>query len=302
MKPVPWDMEDESSFFRPAFSRRRFLKFGAGAAAGLAIYAGEIERHWIEITRRDIQLKNLPRAFDGIRIAQMSDIHMDEFTEPYFLRMAIEKINSLHPDFVLLTGDFVSNGISSTKFSIGAGWQCANLLTAIECERVYAILGNHDVLVSAKDISAALRANGIQVLRNACLPLDRAGARVWLAGLDDPVEGHPDPDLAIPEYIRNVPDEPIILMCHAPDYVDELLLSSAGKAVDLMLSGHTHGGQVRVPFVGAIALPILGKKYVEGWFPLGRMQLYVNRGVGTVGLPFRFDCPPEISLLTLRTA
>ena len=89
---------------------------------------------------------------------------------------------------------------------------------------------------------------------------------------------------------------------HAPDYADELLAHLAGTPIDLMLSGHTHGGQVRLPFVGALDLPPGGKKYVEGWFRLGSMQLYVNRGIGTIGLPFSFDCPPEISLFTLRAA
>ena len=151
-------------------------------------------------------------------------------------------------------------------------------------------------------VTAALQANGIPVLRNAYLPLERAGGRVWLAGLEDPVEGRPDPDKAIPEYIRNVPNEPVVLMCHAPDYADFLIAHPAGKSVDLMLSGHTHGGQVRLPFVGAMELPELGKKYVEGLFQFERMQLYVNRGIGAVGLPFRFNRPPEISLFTLRTA
>jgi hypothetical protein len=118
--------------------------------------------------------------------------------------------------------------------------------------------------------------------------------------VDDPFEGHPDPELAIPVAIRNVANEPVVLMCHAPDYVDDLVATPAGRAVDLVLSGHTHGGQVRVPLIGPLTLPPLGKKYVEGWFQFGATQLYVNRGLGTVGLPFRFDCPPEIALMTLR--
>jgi predicted MPP superfamily phosphohydrolase len=138
------------------------------------------------------------------------------------------------------------------------------------------------------------------VLRNACLPVERAGARFWLAGLDDPVLGQPDPDRAIPPSIRNLPHEPVILMCHAPDYADDLMKRATGGSVAWMLSGHTHGGQVRLPFVGAMQLPPLGRKYVEGWFRFGSMQLYVNRGLGAVGVPFRFDCPPEITLFTLR--
>ena len=125
---------------------------------------------------------------------------------------------------------------------------------------------------------------------------------MWLAGIDDPVCGRPDPDKAIPSSIRNQPREPIILMCHAPDFVDELRDHPAGRAVSLVLSGHTHGGQIRLPFVGALHLPPGGANYVEGLFQVGSMQLYVNRGIGTVGVPFRFDCRPEITIFTLRTA
>jgi predicted MPP superfamily phosphohydrolase len=273
-----------------------------GGAAGIAVYADEIERHWLETIRRDIHLDGLPAAFEGMRIAHLSDIHMDEFTEPFFLRHVIDLVNQMQPDLVLLTGDYVSSGISSTHFAIGSAWQCANILTELKCTQRYGVLGNHDLFVDRKEVTAAFTAYGIVMLDNAYLPIEREGGRIWLAGLDDPVEGNPNPDLAIPVSIRNVPNEPILLMCHAPDYADDLLAHPAGNAVDLMLSGHTHGGQVRLPLLGALQLPELGKKYLEGWFQLGRMQLYVNRGIGTVGIPFRLDCPPEITLLTLRAA
>ena len=283
-------------------TRRGFLKAALYGAAGLALYAGEVERHWIQITERDVRLSGLPSAFDGPRVAQLSDIHMDEYTEPLFLRYAIERINQLNPDVIFLTGDFVSDGVMSPKFERGAAWQCANILTEFKCAERYAILGNHDVAVGAQHVTAALTANRIAVLNNSYLPIERSGARFWLAGLSDPLEDHPDPDQAIPASIRNIPDQPIVLLCHAPDYVDTLLTHPAGSAVSLMLSGHTHGGQVRLPFIGAMQLPVLGRKYVEGWFRLGHLQLHVNRGLGTVGVPFRFDCPPEISLITLRAA
>ena len=269
-------------------------------AAGLALYSGEIARHWLEVTQRDVFLSNLPAAFDGLRIAQISDIHMDEFTEPFFLRHVVDRINRLHPDVVFLTGDFVTDGIGHRHFAVASAWQCAAILKGLECRQLYAILGNHDIIIGAKKVTEALTASGITVLRNAYLPMERAGGRIWLAGLDDPLEGRPNPELAIPASIRNQPDEPVVLLCHAPDYADRLLAHPAGQAVDLMLSGHTHGGQVCLPFLGALALPECGKKYVEGFFRLGGLQLYVNRGIGTVGLPFRLNCPPEITLLTLR--
>ncbi len=283
-------------------NRRRFLKTGLIAAGGLALYSGEGERHWIEVSRLEIHLRNLPRALDGLKIAQLSDIHLDEYTEPFFLRHAIRRVNELKPDLVLLTGDFVSYGPRSFDFAVGAAWHCANLLRELECRQMYAVLGNHDVMVGGRKVTNALTANGIPVLANTHVPFERAGSRIWLAGVDDPVLGSPDPERAIPPSIRGVEHEPVVLLCHAPDYVDHLLARPVGSAVDLVLSGHTHGGQVRVPLVGALELPEMGKKYIEGLFALGSLQLYVNRGIGTVGLPFRLACPPEITLLTLRSA
>ncbi|MGD0346523.1 MAG: metallophosphoesterase [Terracidiphilus sp.] len=293
-------MLDSSSKF--PISRRRFLAAGACAAGGLALYSGEIERHFIEISPSDVFLPGLPRAFDGFRIAQISDIHLDEFTEPIFVRDAVNRVNSLNPDAVFITGDFVTSGLAPEKFAIGAAWQCAGLLDGLTCRQRYAVLGNHDVMVGPRQIIEALADHGITVLRNAHLPLERSTGRIWLAGLDDPLQGAPLPEVAIPESIRNIPHEPIVLMCHAPDYADKLLIHPAGPAVALMLCGHTHGGQIRLPWIGAMVLPEMGRKYIEGWFRLNQLQLHVNRGIGTVGLPFRFDCPPEISLLTLRSA
>jgi uncharacterized protein len=283
-------------------TRRRFLVGGSLVAGSLALYGGEIERHWIEITHRDVFIPGLSQAFDGFRIAQLSDIHLDEYTEPFFLRDAVNHVNRLNPDAVFLTGDFVTNGLSPRRFAVGAAWQCADLLNQIQSPHRYAVLGNHDVIVGSKDVSAALTANGINVLINDHVPIECAGARFWLAGLDDPLVGTPDPELAIPAAIRNLPHEPIVLLCHAPDYVDDLLTSPAGRAVSLVLAGHTHGGQIRAPLMSPLILPPLGRKYVEGWFRFGSLQLYVNRGLGTVGVPIRLNCPPEIALLTLRAA
>jgi hypothetical protein len=295
-------MTSSSSPSPPPIGRRRFLQAGLCGAAGVVLYPGEIERHWIDVTNREFFLRGLSPGMNGMRVVQLSDIHLDDFTEPYFLRQVVDRVNRLQPDAVFLTGDYVSDILGNQKFSIGAAWQCAHILSAIQCKRIYAILGNHDIAVDANQVTAALEANGIPVLRNACLPLDFSGSRIWLAGLDDILEGHPDPDLAIPASIRNRPNEPVILLCHAPDYADILISHPAAKSVALMLSGHTHGGQVRLPFFGAVELPDWGRKYVEGAFRFGAMQLYVNRGIGTIGVPFRLNCPPEITVLTLRSA
>ena len=285
---------------RSLFTRRQFFKVSVCAVFGLGFYGCVIDRHWLQIVHSDVYLEGLPHQFEGYRIAQLSDIHIDEFTEPFFVREAVDRINALTPDAVFLTGDFVSHQLESEKFAEGSAWQCANILTGLQCHNRYAILGNHDAMVGEDLVATALRDNGIPVLRNSFLPIERDGARVWLAGLDDALFGSPDPDKAIPAAIRNRPNEPVILLCHEPDYVDTVLRRPAGQAVDFILSGHTHGGQVRIPFVKPFHLPPLGRKYVHGWFNFGKAQLYVNRGLGTVGIPVRFDCPPEITLFTLR--
>jgi len=281
-------------------TRRRFLNAAASLAVGGVLYSSEIERHWIEVSRRDVFIPGLPAAFDGLRIAQLSDIHFDEFTEPIFLREAVNRINRLNPGMVFLTGDFVTRSPISQRIFKDAAWHCSAILDQLQCRQRYACLGNHDLLVGTKEVGAALRAHGITLVNNSYLPVEREGGRFWLAGLEDPLEGHPDPEAAIPPSIRNLPAEPVILMCHGPDYADDLLARPEGHAVSLMLSGHTHGGQIRIPFIGPVALPRFGQKYISGWFQLGKMQLHVNRGLGTVGLPLRLNCPPEISILTLR--
>jgi hypothetical protein len=280
------------------FSRRHFIVGAGAAAAGLALYSGEIARHEIDLVPRTIAISNLPSAFNGFRIAQVSDIHLDEFTEPFFLERIVHHVNNLAPDMVLLTGDFVTHGSLTFLNGQHAAEHCGEILSTITCPLRYAVLGNHDVAVNAPLVIGALTRNGIPVLVDAHVPIERNGSRFWLCGVNDPGTTNPQLQVAVPP----APDGPVILMAHEPDYADTVLQHPRGHLVDLMLSGHTHGGQIRLPFLGALVLPPMGKRYVEGHFQLGNMQLYVNRGIGAVGIPFRFNCPPEITLITLQTA
>ena len=266
----------------------------------MAFYSGEVERHWIDIVHRDVRISGLPPAFEGMTIAQLSDIHLDEYTEPFLLREAVDHINRMQPDMVLLTGDYVSAEVLSKKLTTEAAWHCASMLSNIRCPQKYAILGNHDILAGAHEVTEAIGSHNIPMLRNGFIPIERGGSRIWLAGIDDPVLGRPDPDRTIPVSIRNQQHEPVILMCHAPDFLDTLATHPISRSIALVLSGHTHGGQVCLPLLGAIHLPPGGRKYVEGWFNVGGMQLYVNRGIGSVGVPFRFNCRPEITRFRLR--
>jgi predicted MPP superfamily phosphohydrolase len=280
------------------FTRRNFLIGTGAAAAGLALYSGEIARHEIDIVQRPIAITNLPTPFHGYRIVQLSDIHLDEYTEPYFLERIVHQVNSLSPDLVLLTGDFITHGSLTFIAGSHAVHRCAEILTTLTAPLRYAILGNHDVTFNGPFVTHALATHGTPVLINQYLPIERNGARLWICGVDDPGTSHPNLDLTIPDR----PDGPVLLMAHEPDFADQVVAHPRGPLVDLMLAGHSHGGQVRLPFLGPLILPPMGEKYPEGLYRFKQMQLYVNRGIGTVGLPFRLNCPPEITLITLQTA
>ncbi|HEY0307019.1 MAG TPA: metallophosphoesterase [Acidobacteriaceae bacterium] len=270
------------------------------AATGLAFYAGEISRHELEVVRFTVHLPNLPSAFHGMRIAQLSDVHYDNYTEPFFVRRAVRRINELAPDLVLLTGDFVSKGPQMYDLSQHHAQACAEVLSHINCPQRFAIMGNHDVAVGVDVVTNALVNHDIPVLSDTHVPLERGPDRLWLVGLKD-ISAAPLPDLkaAMPPPGR----QPVLLMVHEPDYMDILMESPLGRRADLVFAGHTHGGQVCIPGVGPIFAPPLGKKYISGLFRFPHdekmTQLYVNRGLGTVGLPLRLWCPPEITLITL---
>ena len=136
-----------SAAFSQQVSRRSFLIGALYGAGGLALYAGEVERHWLEVVHKDIGINRLPPDFDGLKVAQLSDIHLDEFTEPFLLREAIDEINRARPDVVLLTGDYVSSEVLPHRLTIEAAWQCGELLGQLKCKQRYAIFGNHDIFL-----------------------------------------------------------------------------------------------------------------------------------------------------------
>jgi hypothetical protein len=264
-----------------------------GSAATLAFYAGEIARHELEVTELTLRLPRLPDVFAGMKVVQISDFHFAEYTEAFFLERVVRKVNELKPDLVLLTGDFVSTKPLPRRFGASMAYHCAAILGGIACPLRYAVLGNHDALVGSAKVMDALKIHGIPVLFDRSEPLERDGKRLWLAGIRDALEQRPDLDAALPSDRRS---EPVILLAHEPDFADH----AVGRQVDLVLSGHTHGGQIVLPFLPPLFLPEMGKKYLHGHFRFqDGMQLYVNRGIGAVNLPFRFRCPPEITAFTL---
>jgi uncharacterized protein len=279
-------------------TRRVFLAAGVLSTASLALYSNEIARHEIEVADRTFHIANLPPQFDGFRIVQISDIHLEEFAEEYYLREVIRQVNALAADLLLVTGDFVSRGPFSIGVGMNAAARCGALISTLTCPERYGVLGNHDVTVGSRLVRDHMENNGLPLLVNQYTRIERGGAHIFLGGVDDIAEGYPNLSLAVPER----PDAPVILMAHEPDYADKIVTHERGRVVNLILSGHTHGGQVRIPGFRPLALPPLGRKFPEGHYLMGRSQLYVNRGIGTVGVPFRLNCPAEITVATLRPA
>jgi predicted MPP superfamily phosphohydrolase len=232
-------------------------------------------------------MRRLPDAYDGLKIVHLSDIHLSLFTPIEEVERAVELANSQQPDVIALTGDYVT-------FSPIYIWPAARVLGKLRARLgVFAVLGNHDFRVSADEITRALRAQRIRVLRNAHYPLGSRRGTLWLVGVDDRWRTFDDLTAAL----QAVPaHDPKILLCHSP-----LAIGRAARlGVDLMLSGHTHGGQVRLPLVKSFYRARFGERFVEGWNQLGETQIYVNRGIGKVVVPVRLACPPEITCLCLR--
>jgi predicted MPP superfamily phosphohydrolase len=282
-------------------TRRRFLYTGAVAATGGAAIGidGYSESNHPRITKLKIPLARLPEAFDGFTIAQLSDFHHEDHFSVVPIRKAVEVVNELHPDLIALTGDFVTVPIFSHPRhhypqSARNAEPCAEMLQSLwAAVGRFAVLGNHDAASNPVRITGALRDHGIPVLSNRSVPIERGASRFWLAGIDDALEGQPDLGAAL----ANIPvGEAVVLLSHEPDFADESSLSP----VDLQLSGHSHGGQVWIPGIGAPWLPVMGRKYPRGKYKVGNLTLYTNIGIGTIRAPIRLNCPPEVTLITLR--
>ena len=281
-------------------SRRKFLKVGAAVAAGGALaVVGDgtfFEANNPTVVSIEIPLPRLPQSWDGFRIAQLSDLHYDDHFSVVPIRKAIDLVNGLQPDLVVVTGDFVTSPFAERRSqqirAAKAIEPCAQLVAQMRAPfGILASLGNHDVGTDGAHITEVLRSHGISVLRNRSVPLERNGERLWLSGLDDVLEGKYDLKLAL----KGIPQaEPVVLLVHEPDFANYV------KNVDLQLSGHSHGGQIRFPLLGAPVLPVMGRVYPRGLRRIGPLTLYTNVGIGTIWVPMRLNCPPEVTLITLR--
>lgn len=276
-------------------TRRRFLLGSAATGAAVGAYTCRVEPHWVTVTRRDMPIRNLPPAMDGRTVAQISDIHVCPRVDTDYLCAAMRTVSALQPDMVFITGDFMSQG--------GVPERPAEVVRVLENLTApplgcFAVFGNHDFGERWNDSAVAerlenrLTSAGVTVLRNASRVVN--GLRI--AGVDDLWSPSFRPKDVLPTLTV---DEPAIVLCHNPDAVDGQIW---GAFRGWILSGHTHGGQCKPPFLPPPLLPVTNKRWTSGEFDLGDgRSLYINRGLGHL-LRVRFNARPEITLFTLRTA
>ncbi len=289
-------------------TRRRFLRLaGASALTTTAsmllgtVYAKEIEPYRFDIHRMDLALPRLDPLFDGFTLLHLSDIHSDtSFMTPQRFEQVLGQIGA-QPDLVAVTGDFITSTHGSDIDAI-----LALLAQLSPREGVFAVLGNHDHWSGPALVRGALERHGVAELRYAVHTLRRGAAELHLAGIDDL---WPNPRRLAPlaqarplieDLVGRIPSAgAAMLLAHEPDVAD---ISAAFGRFSLQLSGHSHGGQVRLPGRGALILPALGRKYDDGLYQIGDMRLYTSRGLGMVHPQVRLNCPPEVALITLRAA
>ncbi|WP_391558388.1 metallophosphoesterase [Robertmurraya sp.] len=285
-------------------SRRRFLKRGIGtiltgivAVGGGGFYAREIEPKLLTIKKHTITHPMIPNGFNGFKILQFSDTHVGFQYDLTQLKELVNKINSLEPDMILFTGDLMDTPNQYAEIN-----SIAPILKNLHAPfGSFAIYGNHDHGGYGSDLYRnVMKEAGFTLLLNEAHQVSLlTNESLYIAGIDDAMLGRPD----IQATLESIPNEAYtILLSHAPDLADQA--ANIGN-VQLQLSGHSHGGQIQIPFLGAIIKPPFAKKYYEGFYQIGQtsnpLTLYVNRGLGTTRLPFRFLSPPEITLFTLQT-
>jgi len=267
---------------------------GSGAIVGAYGYGSRIETEWLQTERVTIPVKHLGSSFEGFKIVHLSDFHLYPHTQIEFIERVVAISNSLKPDLIALTGDYVSGHKARNSEAI---FELAPVLSGLDAKHgVFTVLGNHDHMTSKQVVIAGLKESGLPILINDGVTLSRGQQVLYLAGLDDGRRGHPD----LPKALEKRPGYvPTVLLVHEPDFADTY---SSDGTISLQLSGHSHGGQIRLPGIGALALPRYGRKYDQGLYRVKDMWTYTTRGVGVTGPPIRINCRPEITEITLVRA
>ncbi len=294
----------DEALVEAALSRRRFLRRGAAAAGGVAAaglgYSLIVEPRWFEVSHQVIRLRGLPPGLDGLRVVQLTDFHHGPWMARERVRELVEASNRLTPDLVFLTGDYVDQSPAYIKPAVE---ELARLEARIG---VVAVLGNHDWREDGHFLQRQFEAHDIPLLDNTrCIltPARRlvreADEGLALAGVGDLWMDTQDYEKALAKLPAAMPR---ILLSHNPDVAEEPDLLDSKHRVDLIISGHTHGGQIYIPFVGTPMVPSrFGQKYAQGFVSGPICPVFVCRGVGLTGVPLRIGVPPEIAVLELRT-
>lgn len=277
-------------------SRRAFVQGGvagvlaAGGLTAFEIYQARYANPYRPVLERvSIPLPAGADGLHGLRIGFITDTHVGPFITADDLERAVNLLRMESPDLVLLGGDYISE---SPRFAPAA----VSVLAAILSEAPlggYAVLGNHDLSVSRTRIQEAMATVGIPLLRNQVAVVTYKGTELAIAGIDETLLGDPQPA----ETMNQVaPGTPALALWHEPEFAEH----AAELGAFAQLSGHTHGGQIRLPGIGPVGLPIHGKRYVMGAHQVDQMRIYTSRGVGVYRPPARFNCPPEVTLVTLE--
>ena len=261
-------------------------------ATGLVICTyGCTVRRWFFVTRHvDVAVRGLDARFDGYTIAQLSDLHIGAFHPLWWGKRWARAANAAAADLVVVTGDMVTSGVAFHE-------DIAELIGELRAkDGVYVIMGNHDYFGEGEPLVSLLRGRDVQVLRNQGVTFERDGARLFLAGIDDTWTKRANLELALAERPAGVPT---VLLAHDP----ERFGSAVERKVDVVLSGHTHGGQVALPFLGRLVnASKLAHEFHIGIYRRGDSTLYVHGGLGTTGPPIRLGVAPSIALIRLRAA
>lgn len=258
------------------------------ASGLLASYAANAGRQWAQVVRIELPLPRLSRTLDGLTIAQISDLHAGYCFDAAKTRRYVSTVNALQPDITVVTGDMFQDDPEDAQM-------CADELSALQAQHgVFVIMGNHERRIPPPWGEWPFRRAGLTVLTNAAHEVVARGASLWVVGLDDLIMRRNDMARAL----RGVPTSACkVLLVHEPDFADE----AARFPIDLQLSGHTHGGQIRLPGIGPLLLPVLGRKYPAGLYRVRDTWVYTNRGLGVNRPALRLNCRPEITLFTLRS-
>lgn len=289
----------KDSTLKSKMSRRDFIKLAALTSAAV-ISAGSwklinilSDAETIEVRKLKIRLPRLPVEFNGIRLVQISDIHLGGWMTVERMKKVFSGIKELKPDVAILTGDYVQSSLWN-RLPEGDLQALENELSELSSlAPAMAVLGNHDNWADPIQITDLMFRNGVSVLNNDTHRIKSGNASINIAGINDVYARQNNLELVLGKINRNSCN---ILLAHEPDFADT---SSKTGYFDLQMSGHTHGGQVNIPFIGTPILPYLGKKYPDGLYRVGEMFQYTNRGAGMVRPYVRFNCPPEITMITL---